>query len=322
MAAEATLDDFLPLTQTRNDHSDVKIMHNSSRPSLDAMIAVLTTVEMGSFSAAAERLDVTHGSVSRQVAAVEKWAGSRLFERHGRGVKLADHARELVAQLEAAVAIIDDSPRHIRGDNTLEVLRISVVPSFARLFLMPNIRTIEGTPQDVILELDVNRRLQPLSNARLAVRHGSGNWSGVHTTPLFGETLYPVATAEIVHALGVAPSARDLLGYPLIIDRPDNNWQTWFGASDLEFFPRPIDRWYSDYDLALMAAASGQGIALLRDPYGSGLAARLNLQRIGHQCVESKTQFYVVSQVGARTPTLDRIVARIARCALGATPDD
>ena len=43
---------------------------------------------LGSFSAAAIELGVTHGAVSRQVAALEAWFGHRLFVRAPRGLVL------------------------------------------------------------------------------------------------------------------------------------------------------------------------------------------------------------------------------------------
>ena len=56
-------------------------------PPLEGLIAMLAAAEEGSFSAAAAKLGLTHGSVSRRIAALEHWLGASLFERHGRGVR-------------------------------------------------------------------------------------------------------------------------------------------------------------------------------------------------------------------------------------------
>ncbi|WP_163540306.1 helix-turn-helix domain-containing protein, partial [Klebsiella pneumoniae] len=61
--------------------------HSSDLPSFDAIQAVLSSNRTGSFSGAADELDLTHGAISRRVAIVEAWAGTALFERHGRGVR-------------------------------------------------------------------------------------------------------------------------------------------------------------------------------------------------------------------------------------------
>jgi DNA-binding transcriptional LysR family regulator len=69
----------------------------------------------GSFSAAAERLGYTQSAVSRQVALMEEAAGSMLFERHARGVRLTEagqvvirRADAVLAELEAAGHDLDD----------------------------------------------------------------------------------------------------------------------------------------------------------------------------------------------------------------------
>ncbi|MDX0558921.1 LysR family transcriptional regulator [Sinorhizobium medicae] len=57
--------------------------HNVELPPVEALQAVLSAYRLGSFSAAAAALGITHGAVSRRVAATERWAGFRLFGRQG-----------------------------------------------------------------------------------------------------------------------------------------------------------------------------------------------------------------------------------------------
>lgn len=52
--------------------------HNDELPPLEALQAVLSAYRLGSFSAAAAALGISHGAVSRRVAATERWAGLRL----------------------------------------------------------------------------------------------------------------------------------------------------------------------------------------------------------------------------------------------------
>ena len=63
---------------------------------LAGLRVVLEVARTGSFSAAAERLGYTQSAVSRQVAVTEKAAGSPLFERHARGVRLTAAGEVLV----------------------------------------------------------------------------------------------------------------------------------------------------------------------------------------------------------------------------------
>jgi molybdate transport repressor ModE-like protein len=58
----------------------------------------------GSFSAAAQALAYSQSAVSQQIAALEREAGARLVERHGRGIRLTDAGRALVRRAEAILA--------------------------------------------------------------------------------------------------------------------------------------------------------------------------------------------------------------------------
>ena len=284
--------------------------HTSARPSLEAIEAVLAAAETGSFSAAAEKLAMTHGTVSRRVAAVESWAQMRIFERHGRGVRVSLDGHALIDQLEDAVATIDEcAARASKRD--VEVLRISIVPSFARLFVLPNLGRLEGSPQDVKIDIEIDQKVTRPSLTRIAVRHGVGHWSGVSSVQLFRETLIPVAGESIAKSLGEDPEPSQLLNFPLLLDMPDKGWKSWFAANHINYHARQIDREFADYDLTLLAASSGLGIALLRRPFGLEVADRLRLRPVSSIRVASPTTFFAVSQLGQKTPTIDRVIDRM-----------
>lgn len=284
--------------------------HSSSLPPLDALQAVLTASSTGSFSAAAMALNITHGAVSRRVAMVERWAGIRLFQRHGRGVRLTLHGERLVAQIELALAHLHDS-RHLRTRGAdLDTVRVGVVPSFARLWLLPRLAALEGTPSDLRIEPDVDQRYMTLSDARIAIRFGRGDWPGTTAAPLFDENLVPVACESIASKIATARVPGRVLDYPLIHDASDAYWRLWLSANDIEYERRPQDRVFHDYDLSLQAAAHGLGIALLRDPFGRAFCDRLGLRPIAGRSIPGPLRFHVVTKSGARHATVDRLVVR------------
>jgi LysR family glycine cleavage system transcriptional activator len=299
------------LTHATNQRSDVKMVHTSARPSLDAIETVLTAAETGSFSAAAEKLGMTHGAISRRVSAVEAWSKIRLFERHGRGVRVTVDGNALLDQLEDAIARIDGSIARASAKLDVDILRISVVPSFARLFILPNLHRLEGSPRDVRIELEIDQKITRPSLTRIAVRHGMGHWSGVSATALFRESLLPIASEVIARRIGRDADPSKLLDYPLLLDMPDKTWKAWFAANQINYHPRRIDRQFADYDLTLQAASVGLGIALLRSPFGLEVADRLRVRPVSSIQVASPTAFYAVSQLGQRTPTIDRLIARM-----------
>lgn len=102
---------------------------------LEAFVAV---IETGSFSRAAERLDLGQSTVSTHVAALERQLGLRLFERRGRkvspsraGTALLGHAREVLAARRRA----ESAMLSFRGGDAGTVLvAASTIPA---TYLMP-----------------------------------------------------------------------------------------------------------------------------------------------------------------------------------------
>lgn len=69
----------------------------------------------GSFTAAADALGYTQSAVSRQVAAMERAAGTPLFERLARGVRPTDAGRVLLRHAAVALERTDAATLELRG---------------------------------------------------------------------------------------------------------------------------------------------------------------------------------------------------------------
>jgi DNA-binding transcriptional LysR family regulator len=112
----------------------------------DRLRAFSYVIELGSFSAAAERLELSQPAVSLQVRELEKNVGVRLIERVGRraaptaaGQELLDHARRIDANVDAA---LDAMARHAKG--TIGRIRIGTGATACIYFLPPILRALRG----------------------------------------------------------------------------------------------------------------------------------------------------------------------------------
>ncbi|MEP7454280.1 LysR family transcriptional regulator [Phyllobacterium sp. SB3] len=282
-------------------------------PPLEALEAVLSAAHLGSFSAAATALGITHGAVSRRVASAEHWAGFRLFARHGRGVRLTLEGERFAARIELAIAMLQDSQDKNRSHHGLDTVRVSVVQSFARLWLIPRLKSLEGFPLDLRIELEIDNRHMTLSDARIAIRLGQGGWPNAVSEPLFNEVLQPVACRSIAEDIGPTPEAEDLLRYPLIHDASETGWRVWLAGQNLTHVAEGKDRLFSGHDLALLAAASGVGIALLRRPYGSEFSNLLGLVPVHPAVVDNYERFHIATRPGPRHATVERLLKRFRR---------
>ena len=68
--------------------------------SFEQLQAFLTTVETGSFSAAARRLGLTPAAVSRNIAQLETNLGIRLFQRSTRRLTLTEAGERFLRNIE------------------------------------------------------------------------------------------------------------------------------------------------------------------------------------------------------------------------------
>ncbi|OCP01757.1 MULTISPECIES: LysR family transcriptional regulator [unclassified Ensifer] len=86
---------------------------------LDYLRTFALVAELGSFSAAAERLGLTQPAISLQVRALEKQLGVRLVERVGRTARPSAAGAELLAHVDRIEAVTSQAleavARHARG---------------------------------------------------------------------------------------------------------------------------------------------------------------------------------------------------------------
>ncbi|WP_185748480.1 LysR family transcriptional regulator [Herbaspirillum sp. SJZ107] len=117
-------------------------------------------VEAGSFSLAAQRLDLPKSTVSRRISLLEASLGERLLQRTTRklmltefGTSLLEHARKVADEVEAAGALAQHRQAAPSGK-----LRISVPHDFANVGMTELIARFAERYPAVSLELDLSPR--------------------------------------------------------------------------------------------------------------------------------------------------------------------
>ena len=247
------------------DHSPITL------PPLDTIRAFDVAARTGSFTAAAETLNLTHGAVSRQIAKLERWFGHRLFDRQARGVALTTEGQRLFLRTTEALSIIaDGSDRWIEARGSA-VVRLTSIPSISGLWLMRRLAAFEGQDPPLRIELSVEHRHVDLESegGDLAIRCGRGRIPNRVSVQLFEELCYPIASPALARSIGQGAPER-LLHFPLIHDSDASAWRAWFATQNIDYRPRPKDRRFEDYNLVLDAAAHGLGVALARPPMIEG----------------------------------------------------
>ena len=109
----------------------------------------------GSFTAAAESLGYTQSAVSRQVAGLESAAGTPLFERAARGVRLTDAGAALLRRAETVLDEVDAAQRELEGMSQLATgrLRVGAFPTAVAALLPRALKVFRETHPGVDVSL-------------------------------------------------------------------------------------------------------------------------------------------------------------------------
>lgn len=273
------------------------MVHSSpTLPPLDTLETFARAARLGSFSAAAEEAGITHGAVSRQVGRLERWMGVRLFERAARGVTLTPEGMRFFARAEEALALLGNTSERWTPRRSKAVVRLSVTPSIAALWLFPRIAELERN--DIHLDISLEHRLADFGEGTdLAIRCGKGPWAGVRAETLWREHIFPVAAPALAERLGGRSDAQALLELPVIHDSNVTGWKRWLAAEDVQYAPRGHDRRFEDYNIVLDACIAGLGIALARPPLANRALETGRLVPVSRRSVPHHVAFHLIGPV-------------------------
>ena len=274
-------------------------------PDADDLLLFARVAEVGSFSRAAERVQLPKSTVSRRIAALEKRLGERLLQRTTRklvitefGQGVLDHARALSEEVDAALAFALSRQARPSGR-----LRVSMPGDFASAALeQPLAGFIRDFPE-VSLELDLSPRRVDLigENFDLAIRMGAltdDAQLAARRLAVFTTGLYAAPSLLREHGEPLTPDALRTMPALMILSRAGEAipWQlsardaARTGApaakprrgtvpADHDIVPHQHVRANSP-DVLIRLARSGAGMVAVADFFAEPYLARGELRRI------------------------------------------
>lgn len=135
----------------------------------DQALGLLTVVESGSFTRAAERLGVSKALVSKQVQALEAALGVRLLHRTTRRIALTDAGRLYLDYARQARELLGDGERAVSAVRT-EVdglLRLTAPTSFGDAFLVDLLADFRARHPQVRFDVDLSIEQRDLAGEGL-----------------------------------------------------------------------------------------------------------------------------------------------------------
>ncbi|WP_040740832.1 LysR family transcriptional regulator, partial [Nocardia tenerifensis] len=114
--------------------------------SLTALRVFRAVAEQGTFTAAAGALGYTQSAVSRQIASIERAAGTELLERHREGVKITAAGHLVLRRATTVLDQIDATARELSGLSAqAATVRVGWFPSAGAVLLPTAIAALRRT---------------------------------------------------------------------------------------------------------------------------------------------------------------------------------
>jgi len=239
-------------------------------PPLNPLNVFEVAARVGSFTNAAEMLNVTPSAVSRQISTLESFLNVRLFNRSHDGNTLTEVGEEYHRAVAPAFRMIAQATEKTRLAYDTKPLNLRVSSTFAVLFLIPRLSKFRETYPNIRVRISTG--FNPVDFARedvdLSIQLGSGDWSDTECKLLFPNWSQPMCSEQIFQS-GEIRTIEDLKRRRLLIsqNRPET-WNEWLAAAGETDFP--LDQVeiveFPNSLLAYQAAADGVGIVIGQIP--------------------------------------------------------
>ena len=275
-------------------------------------------VKLGSFSAAAERLNTTQSTVSMRIQEFERGFGVALFDRSQRSARPTAKGRELMRHAEEILRLSAELNERLSGEDAAPgVLRIGVAEMVSITWLPRLVKTIHKRYPRLALELDealTHDLVERLEQGSLDLILAPGRVPGYRTTPV------SLGTVEFVWMAGPALELprrplgpAELQRWPVIALSRESYHHTsieeWFRSVNARC--RRIDTCKSLGVAASLAMAS-LGVTLLPLRYHAGDIRAGRLRVIKTAPAFPPVEFTATSGVDSLQPIAPRI-ALLAR---------
>ena len=243
-----------------------RLMRYAYIPTINELHAFCACARTGSATRAASELNLTQSAVSRSLGTLEDRLGVRLFHRVKQRLVLSEAGRAFRREADRILADLGQAAMTVMafGGQT-DVLRLAVLPTFAKIWLAPRLKDFRALAPGVTF--DVVARLEPVDFDAdpfdAAIQRSDMLPADAEMTPLMEEQLVVVAAPELVAGRG-GLSDEELARLPLLqqTTRP-TLWFDWFRDAGID--ARSVlrgDR-FEHFDMVIVAAISGLGIALV-----------------------------------------------------------
>ncbi|KQX84357.1 LysR substrate-binding domain-containing protein [Variovorax sp. Root473] len=274
-------------------------------PPIQCLLTFEAVARLRHAGRAADELCVTASAVSHRIRQLEAHVGFKLFGRSDFSLT-ADGAAYLANVRTGLAALQQATPGSRDAALRAPRLSVAVTPTFSRQFLMPRLELFRNIYPDIELALHVSIPLLDVTAEQtdLQVRYGIGAYADCEHRLLIGEDVVPACSPSYLNEFGPFDGFRTAaeIASARLIRSPLEPWSTWFASCGIDQPEPHLGSQFNDLGLVYDAAASGFGVALVRQKLGAAWFESGRLVALSERPVPSPHRHYICWQPG----TLER----------------
>jgi DNA-binding transcriptional LysR family regulator len=203
---------------------------------LRALQYLVKVADTLSFSRAARALGVPASSISRRISDLEAELGVELLHRTTRTVRLTEVGALYLEQVRAGMAQLNDAEELVgqRSSTPSGTLRISTMPSYGQLLLLPALKDFNARYPEIVLDVHLSDTLVDLGRDQvdIAIRGGRQPQDRVVARRLDPNRFVLAASPQYLARMGTPRTLDDLAGHVGLMYRGPNAVIKWQGLDE------------------------------------------------------------------------------------------
>ncbi|MDQ2067796.1 LysR substrate-binding domain-containing protein [Xinfangfangia sp. CPCC 101601] len=238
-------------------------------PSANHLFVFEAAARRGSFTAAAEELNVSQPAVSKTIKALEEATGLQLFRRRHTSVELTAEGKRLYKETQTMFDKMHMVITALRSKSSPDVVHLSFSTTFVQMWLLPRLKDFKAKHPNVSLRIEQSTREDfdlDVENIDLSARLGDGKWPGVESWLIAPEEIMAVCSPDYLATSAPIDRPADLLQHSLLHFeekyRMRLGWHEWLLHHSVQLPKGPKETVFTDSLSSVEAAVLGHGVAL------------------------------------------------------------
>lgn len=233
-------------------------------PPLKSLRAFEAAARHLSFTRAADELYVTQAAISHQIKSLEDFLGIALFVRRNRQLTLTDEGQIYWPKIRDMFEILSGATDEIKAKHAKGALTVSVIPTFATVWLVPRLSHFSQLYPDIEVRLKASDESVDFlrEDIDIAIYYDTGDYPGMHSVTLLNECLTPLCSPSLLNGSIPLQTPDDLKKHTLLHDGNINDWRRWLKLANVKGVHLNHGPVFSHTAMVQQAAIYGQGIAM------------------------------------------------------------